>query len=85
MIVGMARYLVPCMEWRLPTCSPTKALVFAGCLFEGKKAEAWLNKGFAIATETFFPRIHPDEKNQKCPDQDGHAPRCKWGCAVRPV
>jgi uncharacterized heparinase superfamily protein len=58
-----ARYLAPRVEWHLlgnHVFANAKALVFAGCFFEGAEAEAWLNKGLAILREQLAEQVLPD-------------------------
>ncbi len=58
-----ARYLAPRVEWHLlgnHVVANAKALVFAGCFFEGVEAEAWLNKGFGILCEQLAEQVLAD-------------------------
>jgi len=58
-----ARYLAPRVEWHLlgnHVVANAKALVFAGCFFEGAEAEAWLNKGLAILREQLAEQVLAD-------------------------
>lgn len=58
-----ARYLAPRMEWHLlgnHLLANAKALMFAGCFFEGAEAEVWLNKGSAILREQLAEQVLPD-------------------------
>ncbi len=58
-----ARFLALRIEWHLlgnHVLANAKALVFAGCYFEGAEAEAWLSKGFAILREQLAEQVLPD-------------------------
>lgn len=62
-LATQARYLAPRVEWHLlgnHVLANTKALVFAGCFFEGAEAEVWLNKGLAILREQLAEQVLPD-------------------------
>jgi len=61
-----ARHLAPRVEWHLlgnHVLANAKALVFAGCFFEGAEAEAWLNKGLAILREQLAEQVLADGGN----------------------
>lgn len=58
-----ARHIVPRVEWHLlgnHVLANAKALVFAGCFFEGAEADSWLNKGIAILQEQLAEQILAD-------------------------
>lgn len=58
-----ARFLAPRMEWHLlgnHVLANAKALLFAGCFFEGAEAEAWLSKGLAILREQLAEQVLAD-------------------------
>ena len=57
------RYLAPRVEWQLlgnHVLANAKALVFAGCYFEGTEAAAWLEKGLAILREQLAEQLLAD-------------------------
>ena len=58
-----ARTLARRVEWHLlgnHVLANAKALVFAGCFFEGGKAEAWLNQGLAILRDQLAEQVLAD-------------------------
>jgi len=58
-----ARYLAPRVEWHLlgnHVLANAKALVFAGCFFEGAEATAWLNQGLAILRAQLAEQVLAD-------------------------
>jgi uncharacterized heparinase superfamily protein len=58
-----ARYLASRVEWHLlgnHVLANAKALVFAGCFFEGAEAKDWLNDGLAILRAQLAEQVLPD-------------------------
>ena len=58
-----ARYLAPRVEWHLlgnHVLANAKALVFAGCFFDGAEAKAWLSKGLSILREQVAEQVLAD-------------------------
>ena len=58
-----ARWLAKRLEWHLlgnHLLSNAKALVFVGCFFSGKEAEAWLARGLRILEAQLAEQILPD-------------------------
>lgn len=62
-LAAQARYLTRSIEWHLLAnhlLANAKALVFAGCFFDGPEAQAWLQRGLAILEEQVEEQVLAD-------------------------